>query len=68
MKEFVSFGTDFQLMYFMSTKFLKLILKEYVFHNFNLLTFATKIILYIRIWLSCVMKDIICSIKIKIWN
>ena len=59
MKDFVSFGTDFQSVYFMSTIFLKYKINDSVFHNFNFLTFATQIIPRIRTWLICVMKYII---------
>ena len=41
---------------------------EYVFHNFNLLIFATKLILNIKNWLSCVAKYVICDWEINSWN
>ena len=34
-------------------------------HNFNLIKFATQLILHIHIWLSCVVKYIICGVEIN---
>ena len=34
---------------------------ESVFQDFNLLTFATQLIIHIKIWLSFVVKYIICG-------
>ena len=41
---------------------------ESLFYHFNLITYVTQIILNIKFWLSCVMKNIICAVEIKIWN
>ena len=68
MKDFVSFITYHQSIYFMSTIFLKDKINRPVFHSFNFLTFTTQIILHIKIWLICVMNYIICGGGINIWN
>ena len=68
MKVFVSFGTDCQSMYFMSTRFLK--------GNMNGVRVLQFQIDYIcntthpshKIWLSCVVNYIICGGEINKWN
>ena len=52
MKDVLVFGTDRQSMYFMSTRFLNKILMDSLFHNFNLLTSATQVILHIKLWIT----------------
>ena len=67
-KEFVSFRTDCQVVYFMSTKFLKKRSMKSGFHNFNFVTLATQLVFHIKDQLICVVNYIICGGEINIWN
>ena len=61
MKYFVPFGTYFWLMYFMSTKLLKDNIYGFRVPRFQLVTLATHLIINRNVWLSFVMKYIVCG-------
>ena len=68
MKVFVSFGTDRQSMYFMSTGFLKgkingVRVPQFQFDYIYNTTHPSH-----KNWLSCVVNYIICGGEINIWN
>ena len=55
MTDFVSFSTDCQSIYFMSTRFLKYNINEFVFQTFNFITLPTQLIFHIQNWLICIV-------------
>ena len=61
MSYLVSFGTDCQYMFYMSKVLLKDMIDGVRVPQFQLDYICDKIIFYIRIWLSCVVKCIICG-------
>ena len=60
-QDFVPFGTDCQYMFYMSKVLLKDMIDGVRVPQFQLDYICDKIIFYIRIWLSCVVKWIICG-------
>ena len=68
MKDFVSFGTYFQLMYFMSIRLLKDKINGFLVPTFQLAYICDTNNPSHKKWLSCVMRYIICGGEIKIWN
>ena len=68
MNGLVSFGTDRQLMYFMSTRFLKYNINGVSVPQFQLDYIYNKTNPSYKNWFSFVVKYIICGGKIKSWN
>ena len=64
----MSFGTDFKAMYLISTRPLPDNIAWVHVQLFKFLTLGTQTILHIKIWLSCVLKYIVCGKETKIWN
>ena len=67
MNEFVSFGTDNELIVFVFNIFYRKILMESVCHNLNLLKFETKRLPHKNNGLRCVLLFAMCGGGTDIW-
>ena len=67
-KYFVSFGTDFQSMYFMSTIFLKDKIHGVRVTKFQLAYIRKSTHLSYKKWLNCVVEYITYGGEMNIWN